>query len=114
MSNVITLRLGRPYEGVELHLRLPATQEEIDQKLTELDDYAEDLSKPVEIRDVDCEIVGVRQYLRMADPSREGELEKLNALAGKIAGMDERQRNVPWGALDSESVNSLDDVLRIS
>ena len=114
MSNVITLHLGRSYESVELHLHLPATQDEIDQKLTDLDDYAEDLSKPIDIRDVECEIVGIRQYLRMADPSREGELEKLNALAQRIEGMDERQRDILWGALDSESVNGLDDVLRIS
>ena len=114
MSNVITLHLGRRFESAELHLHLPATQNEIDQKLTDLDDYAEDLSKPIEIRDVECEIVGIRQYLRMADLSREGELEKLNALAKRIEGLDERQRNILWGALDSESVNGFDDVLRIS
>ena len=114
MKDVITLHLGRIYESVELHLHLPATPDEIDQKLTDLDDYAEDLSKPVEIRDVDCEIVGIRQYLRMADLAREGELEKLNALAKRIEGLDERQRNILWGALDSEPVNGLDDILRIS
>ena len=114
MNNAITLHLGRRFESAELHLHLPADPDEIDRKLTDLDDYAEDPSKPVEIRDVDCEIVGIRQYLRMADLSREGELEKLNALAGKIEGMDERQKNMLWGALDSESVNGLDDLMRIS
>ena len=114
MNSAITLRLGRRFESAELYLRLPASQDEIDQKLTILDDYAEDLNKPIEIRDVDCEIVGIKQYLRMADLSRDGEMEKLNALAGKIEGMDERQRNMLWGALDSESVNSLDNVMRIS
>ena len=114
MSNVITLYLGRRYENVELHLYLPATEDEIEQRLTQLDDYAEDPSKPVEIRDVDCEIVGVRQYLRMADLSREGELKKLNTLAGMIEDMDERQRNTLWGALDSESISGLDDVLRVA
>ena len=92
MSNIITLHLGRRNESAELHLRLPASPDEIDQKLTSLDDYAEDPSKPVELRDVDCEIVGIRQYLQMADPGREGELEKLNTLAEKIEGMDERQK----------------------
>ena len=114
MSNPITLHLGRRFESAELHLHLPATQDEIDEKLACLDDYAEDLSKPVEIRDVDCEIIGVRQYLRMADLSREGELERLNTLAGMIAGMDERQRNTLWGALDAESINGLNDVLRVA
>ena len=114
MSSTITLHLGRRYESVELHLHLPATQDEIDQRLTSLDDYAEDLSKPVELRDVDCEIVGIRQYLRMADPEREGELEKLNTLAEMIEGMDERQKNILWGALDAESINGLDDVLRVA
>ena len=114
MSNVITLHLGRRFEGAELHLHLPAAQEEIEEKLTWLDDYAEDLSKPVEIHDVDCEIVGIRQYLRMADLSREGELENLNTLAGMIDEMDERQKNTLWGALDSESINGLDDVLKVA
>ena len=114
MSNAITLHLGRRFEGAELHLHLPAAQEEINEKLTWLDDYAEDLRKPVEIRDVDCEIVGIRQYLRMADLSHEGELEKFNTLAGKIEEMDNRQRNILWGALDSESINGLDDVLRVA
>ena len=114
MSNIITLHLGRRNESAELHLRLPASPDEIDQTLTSLDDYAEDPSKPVELRDVDCEIVGIRQYLQMADPGREGELEKLNTLAEKIEGMDERQRNILWGALDAESINGLDDVLRVA
>ena len=113
MSSTITLHLGRRYESAELHLHLPASPDEIDQRLTNLDDYAEDLSKPVELHDVDCEIVGIRQYLRMADPEREGELEKLNTLAGMIEGLDERQRNILWGALDAESINGLDDVLRV-
>ena len=92
MSSTITLHLGRRYESTELHLHLPASPDEIDQKLTSLDNYAEGPSKSVELRDVDCEIVGIRQYLRMADPGREGELEKLNTLAEKIEGMDERQK----------------------
>ena len=114
MSSVITLRLGRRFESAELRLHLPATPDEIREKLSSLDDYAEDLSKPVELRDVGCEIVGIRQYLRQADLSREGELDKLNALAEKITGMNWQQRNLLWGALDSESINSLDDVLRVA
>ena len=112
--SVITLHLGRRFESAELHLRLPAAPEEIEETLTCLDDYAEDLSKPVELRDVDCEIVGIRQYLRQADPSREGELDRLNALARKITGMDWRQRDLLWGALDCEPIGSLDDVLHVA
>ena len=112
--SVITLHLGRRFESAELHLRLPATPEEIEEKLTCLDDYAEDPSKPVELRDVDCEIVGIKQYLRQADLSRDGELDRLNALAEKIAGMDWRQKDLLWGALDCESIGSLDDVLRVA
>ena len=112
--SVITLHLGRRFESAELHLRLPAAPDEIEEQLTWLDDYAEDLSKPVELRDVDCEIVGIRQYLRQADLSREGELDKLNALAEKMEGMDWRQRDLLWGALDCESIGSLDDVLCVA
>ena len=110
--SVITLHMGRRFESAELHLHLPAASDKIEERLTWLDDYTEDLSKPVELRDVSCEIVGIRQYLRQADLSREGELDKLNALAGKIADMDWRQRDLLWGALDCESIGSLDDVLR--
>ena len=112
--SAITLRLGRRYESAELCLHLPADPDKIDEQLTWLDDYAEDLSKPVELRDVGCEIVGIRQYLRQADLSREGELDRLNALAEKIEGMDRRQRDLLWGALDCESISSLDDVLRVA
>ena len=112
--SAIILHLGRRFESAELHLHLPAAQEEIEEKLTCLDDYAEDLSKPVELRDVDCEIVGIRQYLRQADLSREGELDRLNTLAKKITGMDRQKKDLLWGALDCESIGSLDDVLRVA
>ena len=112
--SAITLHLGRRYESAELHLHLPADPDEIKEKLTWLDDYTDDLSKPVELRDVDCEIVGIQQYLRQADLSREGELDRLNTLASKITGMDWRQKDLLWGALDSESIGSLDDVLRVA
>ena len=112
--SAITLHLGRRFESAELHLHLPAAPEEIEEKLTCLDDYAEDLSKPVELRDADCEIVGIRQYLRQADLSREGELDRLNTLAGKITGMDWQRKDLLWGALDCESIGSLDDVLRVA
>lgn len=39
MSNTITLHLGRRFEDAELHLHLHATQEEIEKKLTWLNDY---------------------------------------------------------------------------
>ena len=112
--SAITLHLGRRFESGELHLHLPAAPEKIEEQLTMLDDYAEDLSKPVELRDVDCEIVGIKQYLRQADLSRDGKLDRLNALAEKIEGMDWRQRDLLWGALDCESIDSLDKILDVA
>lgn len=112
--SAIILHLGRRFESEELHLHLPAAPDKIEEQLTLLDDYAEDLSKPVELRDVDCEITGIRQYLRLADLSREDEIGRLNTLAEKITGMDRQQRDLFRGALDCESVSSLDEVLRIA
>ena len=114
MNSAITLRLGRRFESVELCLRLPAAPEEIKEKLTWLDNCAEDRGKPVELRGVSCEIAGINQDLRQADLSREGELDRLNALAEKIANMDWLQRDVFCGALDCESISGLDDVLRVA
>ena len=112
--SAITLRLGRRSDSAELRLRLPAPPDEIRQKLVWLDNCAEDRGKPLELRGVSCEIAGINQDLRQADLSREGELDRLNALAEKIENMDWMQRDVFCGALDCESINSLDDVFRVA
>ena len=48
------------------------------------------------------------------DIHRAGDLDKLNTLAEQLDRMDKRQMDILGGAIDAESINSLDDVLDVS
>lgn len=112
--SAMTLTLGRPAESVEARLDLPASQEEAQRVLSTLDEYAEDPGKPVVIQDVRCEVPGLYQYICWVDIKQQSELQKLNRLAEKIGGMDERQELAFAGALNIEPVNGLDDILTLT
>lgn len=112
--SAMTLTLGRPAESAEARLDLPASQEEAQRVLSTLDEYAEDPGKPVVIQDVRCEVSGLYQYICWVDIKQQSELQKLNRLAEKIGGMDERQELAFAGALNIEPVNGLDDILTLT
>ena len=63
---------------------------------------------------VNSSIRTIGQYITGADIHNAGDMAKLNELAAAIDQMDSRQQNIFAGALDAESINSLDDVLKIS
>lgn len=54
------------------------------------------------------------KYIQCADLSSEKDLRALNTIAERTDAMTETEANIFSGALDAESVNGLDDVLRIS
>lgn len=68
----------------------------------------------VQIIGVDSGVPSLAKHLKGADLTDSDAFDKLNRLAEKIDGMDERQRDIFSGALDAESAGSLDDVLRVS
>ena len=68
----------------------------------------------VEIREVERPEANIGKYVRYADLNSREDMQKLNTLAERIGGMSKRQRDIFAGALDAESVNGLDDVLRVS
>lgn len=59
-------------------------------------------------------VPSLAKHLKGAGLTDPDAFDKLNRLAEKIDGMDERQRDIFSGALDAESAGSLDDVLRVS
>lgn len=108
MINLL-LNHGAGHEGV--YLRLPATPGDIGAAISMLDQLG---TGPVTIFDVECPIPNVRQHIINCDVNDKETLEKLQELAQKISTMDRDEGNVFSGALDNESINGLDDMLRIA
>ena len=54
------------------------------------------------------------QYILRADIHDPAQIKMLNELADSIGQMDDREWNIFAGALDAESINGLDDVLKLS
>lgn len=105
------LTRGDNYEGV--YLRLPATPAEVGEAFAWLDEisrYAGD----TKIVDVECTIRNIGQYIDCANVNNDDDVSKLNQLALKIDAMSERERQTFSGALDVESINGLDDILRVA
>ena len=110
---MITLKLARGDNYESVPLRLPTTPGEVDEVFAALDS-ASRYAGEVQIIGVDSGVPSLAKHLKgiaLIDPDA---FDKLNRLAEKIDGMDERQRDIFSGALEAESVSSLDDVLRIS
>ena len=110
---MIELHLTRGDNQEGVRLRFPTTPAEIGEAFALLDTvsrYAGD----VRILDVKSPVANIGQYVRYADLNSREDMQKLNTLAERIGGMSKRQRDIFAGALDAESVNGLDDVLRVS
>lgn len=105
------LTRGNNYEGV--YLRFPATPGEIGECFSRLDGITADVSS-TRIIDVTSRVRNLRQYIRNTNITIPENIGKLNTLATRIDDMAEERRCIFSGALDSESVNGIDDVLRIS
>ena len=72
------------------------------------------VGEPVGIMRVSSPIRSLGKYLKSTDLSSWARLSKLNELAEKIEAMTEQERQIFSGALNAESINGLDDMLRIS
>ena len=110
---MITIKLARGDNYESVPLRLPTTSGEVDEVFAALD-AASRYAGEVQIIGVDSGVPSLAKHLKGADLTDPDAFDKLNRLAEKIDGMDEQQRDIFSGALDAESVSSLDDVLRVS
>lgn len=68
----------------------------------------------VQIAGVNSPVSNLGSYISHANIHDPNDLEKLNTLAGKISQMKNRERLIFSGALDAESINGLDDVLKLT
>lgn len=111
---MIQLKLSKQgmHEGVAL--KLPATPAEASEACAWFDRLG--------IPQNEIRIVGASSPVRTLDKyivshgdiHRDGDLEKLNTLAEQLDRMDKRQMDILGGAIDAESISSLEDVLEVS
>lgn len=98
-------------EGVTLWL--PATPAEISEAFAWFDRLGVPQSS-IQITDTTSSVQNLGRYIASVNINDPLNMTKLNELAESIEQMDAHQCSVFAGALDAESVNGLDDVIRIS
>ncbi|CDX01415.1 Antirestriction protein (ArdA) [Desulfitobacterium hafniense] len=109
---MITLHLTRAddYEGV--YLPLPTSPAEIGEAWAALDNISDDVASTRIVGAV-SNVWGISQYLKNTDVNGSGQFEKLNRIAEITGGLDRDECRIFEGALNAESVSSLDDVIAI-
>lgn len=96
-----------------IDLRLPAGPADVKRTLSTLRDGLEP-DTPVRISGVCGNAYSLHGYIRQANLENEDDLQKLNQLAKLFDGIGVEQQEFFSGALDAESINGLNDVLRVA
>lgn len=98
------------YEGV--YLQLPATPAEIGEVWSWLDEISSDVSS-TRIVGAISDVWNIGRYLKKANVNDPEQIKKLNHIAEITDTLDHDECRLFEGALDAESVNSLNDVISI-
>ena len=107
---MLDLYLTRGEHNDWVTLRLPTSPAEIGEVYAWLDCISSCVDD-TRIASVSSSVPNIEQYIRNADLN---DIEKLNRLAEQIDSMDQSTAQTFAGALDAESINGLDDILRIA
>lgn len=110
---MLNLHLTRDNHCEGIHLGFPASPGEIGEAFTWLDSISTDAAS-TRILDVTCTVSNLEKYIINTDLSAPDAMKKLNLLAEKINSMGALEQQIFSGALDTESINGLDDVLSIA
>ena len=110
---MIRLKLSNRSANEGVNLDLPATPAEVSEAFSWFEWIGVEPSA-VRIAGVNSPVPTLGQYILRADIHDPAEMKKLNELAEAIEQMDDREWDIFAGALDAESINGLDDVLKIS
>lgn len=110
---MIRLKLSNKSANEGVILDLPATPAEVSEAFSWFEWIGVEPSA-VRIAGVNSPVPTLGQYILRADIHDPAEMKKLNELAEAIEQMDDREWDIFAGALDAESINGLDDVLKIS
>ena len=107
----MTVYLSRGEHDPECSIYFPTTPDSVRRIITELDKHCAS-SEPVRIVGALSPATALCQYISCADMEEKTDILKLNMLAGLVDSMSPQEQHILWGALDAESINGLDDVLR--
>ncbi len=109
---MMRLVLGRGDSPRAIALYLPNTPEEIGEAFAWLD--ALSTVHSTVMTECDSSVDGLYQYVRSVDLDSEKEFAKLHKLAEKISTMNAKESWIFSGALASNSINGIDDVLKVA
>ena len=105
--------ISRGAQDPEVRIPFPAEPDIVWPMLRELDEYCAS-NDPARIAGTSALVPNLTQYISCADVEDAVDIRKLNELAELVDGMSTEEQRIFAGALDAESVNGLDDVLRIA
>lgn len=110
---MITLHLTRADDDEGVYLKLPSSPAEIGEVFAELDSISMDICT-TKITEAISNVYNLSGYLKNVDIEKPGELDKISTLAQRMQTMDRDSCYLFEGVLDANSVNGLDDILRLS
>ena len=109
----LRLTKGGDSFGSEVRVRFPAELDAVWSAIDELEQYSTD-DGPVQIEEAVCPVANLTGYVRCANLEEGSDIQKLNLLTLRINDMSPQEQQLFSGALNAESINGLDDVLRIA
>ena len=109
---MIQLFMSRNGSSAIVPLHFPASHDAMTEAVSRLDEASR--TGKTEIVEIKSVIANLPSYLSGLDPDSRTQLAQLNQLSSIIAKMDSRERNIYAGALDGNSINDLNDVIRVA
>lgn len=109
---MIQLFMKRSGSSVTVPLSFPASRGSMAEAATQLDQASK--AGKTEIIEIKSVIHNLPSYLTGLDPDSSLQLAQLNHLSSIIATMNSHERSIYAGALDSNSINDLNDLIRVA
>lgn len=109
---MLKVQLTRDGAYDDEYLQLPATPAEVAEVMSWLDETSTDVDS-IRIVGSISDVWNIGQYLKRADVNDPAQLKKLNRIGGLTQGLSRDECLLFQGALDSESINGLDDVIDV-
>lgn len=109
---MLRLSLSRGDSDVSVPLHLPSTSDDINRVFVQLDQIS--TTERTKIYGCDSNVGSLLQYVRNIDLDSGDDLKKLQQLAEKVSVMVGKEGWKFSGALAANSINGIDDVLRVA
>ncbi len=103
------LYLSHDVNSAAFRIHFPSTLGQVQHEIAQMGG-----ASPVQIVGTSSYADRLGNYIRFINLSKEANIEKLNQLAEQVDSMDERSERIFSGALNAESINGLDDVVRVA